>query len=199
MVHSEEFQPKIFKANRRNGFELFQYNEKAVIECDRVVPKTNVNQLQLSINCNKCKGNPPSLSSSYYGNFGATVSQPQSSDCCYKYGVTMDQPQSLSYVKQIETTTFTVNKAMALGAFKCLNLYSRAMYNDSSGEITIFEILGSSNQIGSKAVYTENKTQMITNGNYYILSKPILIRPGLDLILRFVFIMFLSKTIWQPG
>lgn len=40
MINSEEFQPKIFKSDRRNNFQSVQWDENAVIECIRSVGHT---------------------------------------------------------------------------------------------------------------------------------------------------------------
>lgn len=128
MIESEQFQPKIFKANRRNNSESFEWNEEAIIYCNRV--------------------------ESHYASIPY-------------------------YIKNIETTTFTVNKPMALGRFSLPKICWGDYYQTKPlSEITIFEILVSSDPNRKVVLFNEKQSF----GQYYythiILPKPIFVRPG---------------------
>lgn len=113
MIDSDEFQPEIFKKNRR--INEIQWNENAIIECDRYNGVSNV----------------------------------------------------IYYIKNIETTTFSVNKTVLLGAFS----------RDSrlQSDITIFEILNSNRRV---VLYSGNSGADSIYSMRIVLPKPILIRTG---------------------
>lgn len=133
MIASHEYESKLFNGIRRNHIDSLQWNEAAVIKCNREI------------------------------------------DSSYKR----------YYIKNCETTTFTINKLILLGAFSCRNLFcyhKKWEYLDDKveSEAQIVEICDSSNSNKNEPVVLySGKTHLETMINTRVrLPKPILIRPG---------------------
>lgn len=90
------------------------------------------------------------------------------------------------FIKNIETTTFTTTKLVALGAFICPSLYEHRKYGfdyateQLQSEITIFENYLKSYTSSSKKVVLYQGTVNIQGNDVtrFLLPKPITIRPG---------------------
>lgn len=133
MFNSKQFEPTIFKKNRRNHFGSIQWNIKTVIKCDRWIKHADVPY----------------------------------------------------YIKNIETTTFTVNKMVLLGAFTCAYMYR---YNNSfknlgeelePSEITIIEYPSLAKPSDSVVLYNAKMNLLGSDATTIVLAKPILIQPEL--------------------
>lgn len=134
MIYSEQFQPKIFKANQRNGFgpiDSIEWTKNDVAKCYRLINWSKIPY----------------------------------------------------FIKNHETTSFTVNRPVALRSFSCCHIYRFGKCFEYlevflEGTITIFEI--SDPKFSNRKVVLFKEEHMFKNQNetsLTLIDKPVVIRP----------------------